>query len=215
MRTGARTLRVCVVVTTLVLLARTLFAQATPGRQLRIVLLVDSSAAVSSMLPQFRNGLSRFLDALPGEPEVVFITTGGQLRVRVQPTSDRAKLHAAVTSFAADGGGNVFMDALLEADKRFLKSAPERRPVFVILTTDAGETTSDQSVTPFNRFVRDFLQRNGRAHAIIVGGKNRGITSDLVENLVGNTSGFINTIVIANAVPDTMEKIAAYVAADQ
>ena len=30
-----------------------------------------------------------------------------------------------------------FVDALLEADRRFLKVVPERRSVFVIITTDA------------------------------------------------------------------------------
>lgn len=186
-----------------------------PGGRMRIVLLVDSSQAVAPMLTHFRAGLNSFLDALPGDPEITFITTGGQLRVRVQPTNDRAKLRKAATGFAADGGGNVLLDALLESDRRFLRNAEDRRSVFVILTTDAGENTTAQAVAPFNRFVTDFLKRNGRAHAVIVGGRNRGVTSDIVENFVDNTNGFRDTIVIANALPKVMEKVAAYVAADQ
>ena len=203
-------------VAALVLVAASAHAQPpVPGGRMRIVLLVDSSQAVAPMLTHFRAGLNSFLDALPGDPEITFITTGGQLRVRVQPTSDRGKLRAAATGFSADGGGNVLLDALLESDKRFLRNAEDRRSVFVILTTDAGETTTSQAVAPFNRFVTDFLKRNGRAHAVIVGGRNRGITSDLVENFVDNTNGFRDTIVIANALPKVMEKVAAYVAADQ
>jgi ribosomal protein S4E len=109
----------------------------------------------------------------------------------------------------------VLLDSILEADKRFLKNDAGRRSVFVILTTDAGETMSDQSLGPFNRFVKDFVKRGGRAHAIIVGGRNRGVTSEIVENFVDNTNGFRDTVVIANALPKLMETVAAYVAADQ
>ena len=191
------------------------FAQETPGGRMRIVLLVDSSAAISQMLTQFRAGLNSFLDALPGEPEVTIVSTGGQLRIRIPATNDRLKLHAVASGFAADGGGNVLLDSILEADKRFLRNDAGRRSVFVILTTDAGETMSDQSLGPFNRFVKDFVRRGGRAHAIIVGGRNRGVTSEIVENFVDNTNGFRDTVVIANALPKLMETVAAYVAADQ
>ena len=66
-----------------------LSAQWRPGGQMRIVLLVDSSSAVAPMLTPFRAGLNGFLDDLQGEPEVTIISTGGQLRVRIPPTTDR------------------------------------------------------------------------------------------------------------------------------
>src|SRR6185503_19593915 len=90
-------------------------AQWRPGGQQRIVLLVDSSSAVAPMLTSFRAGLREFLDTLPGEPEIAIITTGGQFRNRVGPTTDREKLQAAVGSFASDGGANSFLDTLIEA----------------------------------------------------------------------------------------------------
>src|SRR5688572_4080181 len=46
---------------------------------MRIVLLVDSSTAVAQMLNQFRPALTTFLDTLPPQHEVAFITTGGQI----------------------------------------------------------------------------------------------------------------------------------------
>ena len=88
---------------------------------MRVVLLVDSSAAVPQMLNHFRAGLNAFFDALPPEHEVVFITTGGQTRIRVQPTTDRAALKTAAARFASDGGQNSFLDTLLECDRRFLR----------------------------------------------------------------------------------------------
>src|SRR5262245_55262873 len=102
---------------------------------LRIVLLVDSSFSIASMLPQIRAGLNTFLTELPGTPEIALLSTGGQLRIRVGPTTDRELLRKAAESFAPDGGANSFLDSMLEADRRFLR-VPDRRPVFVILMTD-------------------------------------------------------------------------------
>jgi len=190
-------------------------AQRGPGGPMRIILLVDSSAAVSSMIPQFRAGLADFLDELPGDPQIAIVTTGGQLRLRVGPTSDRTALEAAARNFNFDGGGNSLLDTLLECDQRFLKSAPDRRPVFVILTTDNGAGLGDVRVDAYNKFVDGFLARGGRAHGIIVRGVNSGMTSRIVENLVNNSGGFFETVGLATPVPKVMRTLAGYVAADQ
>ena len=184
-----------------------------PG-PLRIVMLVDSSGSVAQMLPQFRSGMNAFLDALPGQPEIAFITTGGQIRIRVPPTTDREKLHKAVNSFASDGGGNSFLDTMLEADKRFLVNAGERRPVFVIMMTDGAETRGDARVDQYNVWVGDFLRRGGRAHGIVVRGVNSGLTTDLLMNITSNTGGFYDSLNIANALADRMKVLATMVAAD-
>lgn len=191
-------------------------AQVRPGGQMRIILLVDSSSTISPMITQFREGLMAFLDALPGEPEIAIVSTGSQIRIRVQPTSDRSRLRAAASSFTSDGGGNSLLDTLLEADQRLLKNAADRRSVFVILTADSG---GNGSVTParinvYNRFVDDFMARGGRAHSLVVGSVNRGVTTQIAENIARNTGGFYETIVIANAVPKLMITLADYVAAD-
>ncbi len=95
---------------------------------MRIVLLVDSSAAMSSMINNFRAGLDAFIDTLPAEHELTFISTGGQIRVRTQPSSDRLKLKFETARFASDSGANAFLDTLMESDKRFLKTAGRECP---------------------------------------------------------------------------------------
>jgi hypothetical protein len=182
---------------------------------MRIVLIVDSSNAAASMLTPLRAGLKDFFDALPGEPEIAMISTGGQLRVRVPPTTDRVRLLAAASSFASDGGGNSLVDTLIEADRRFLRSAPERRSVIVILTADGGVSANDIRIDAYNRFADDFLQRGGRAHAVVVRGVNSGIVTQVAENLTQNTGGFFETVNISTAVPKMMRTLAEYVAADQ
>ncbi len=181
---------------------------------LRIVLLVDSSSAVSGMLTSFRAGLGAFLDALPGDPEIAFITTGGQMRIRVPPTTDRTKLRSAAAGFAADGGANSLLDTLLESDQRFLKNTPDRRPIFVIVTTDNNSSRGDERIDAYNLFMKDFVQRSGRAHAIVVHGVNSGPTTDIMMNLTGNTGGFYDALAVANALPERLRALAAMVAAD-
>src|SRR3954453_12033999 len=97
---------------------------------LRVVLLVDSSTNMSGMLTNFRAGLTAFIEAVPEDVEVAFISTCGQLRVRVPPTTDRRRLLDAAGRFAPDGGANALLDTLLECDERFLRSRPDRRPMF-------------------------------------------------------------------------------------
>ena len=209
--------RIRVLVALLVLVGPALVAQTRPGGQMRIVLVVDSSSTVTPMITDFRAGLAAFLDTLPGDPEIALISTGSQMRVRVQPTTDRVKLRAAASSFSSDGGGNSLLDSLLEADQRVLKNVAERRSVFVILTSDSGGsgTVTPARINVYNKWVDDFIARGGRAHAIVVGSVNRGVTTQIAQNLARNTGGFYESIVIGNAIPKLMVTMAEYVAADQ
>ena len=203
-----------VIAALLVLAASAVTAQRRGPGPLRIVMLVDSSGTVAQMLPQFRAGMTAFLDALPGSPEIALITTGGQIRIRVPLTTDREKLHKAINSFAADGGGNSFLDTMLEADRRFLVNSGERRPVFVIMMTDGTLNRGDARVDQYNDWVGTFLRRGGRAHGIVVRGINSGITTELLMNLTTNTGGFYDSLAVANALPDRMKVLASMVAAD-
>ena len=188
-------------------------AQRGPG-PLRIVMLVDSSGTVAPMLPQFRAGLKAFVDALPGSPEIALMTTGGQLRIRVAPTTDREQLMKAIGIFSSDGGANSFLDAMLEADRRFLVNTGDRRPVFVILMTDGNETRGDARVDQYNNWVGRFVRRGGRAHGIVVRSVNSGMTTDIIRNLTTNTGGFYESLAIANSLAERMKIVATMVAAD-
>lgn len=212
-----RPLRIVLVATLLMVGGRAWLAPAAavPGiGPLRIVLLVDSSFAVAPMLTQFRAGLNAFLDALPGDPEITIISTGGQLRVRVAPTTDRQQLRKAAGSFASDGGANSLLETMLEADKRFLRTAPDRRPVIVVITTDNNQSRGEVRIDEYNKFMNDFVMRSGRAHGIVIRGANIGVTSDIVMNLTDNTGGFFDSIAIPNPLADRMRVMAETVGAD-
>src|SRR5262249_1994969 len=124
-------------------------------RPQRIVLLIDSSTVSQRMITQFRNGLLSFLDGRPGKPEMAFLTTGGQMRIRVRPTDQRDQIRKAVEGFTSDGGINAFVESMLEADQRFLKTATDRRPVFVIVATESNKD-NEADVDLYNKFMSDF-----------------------------------------------------------
>jgi hypothetical protein len=175
---------------------------------MRIVLMVDSSTPVGPMINTFKKALATFLDTLPPQHEVAFISSGSQIRVRARPNDTRDKLRAEVARFSSEGGANAFLDTLLEADTRFLKTAPAQWPAFVIVTTDNGETRKEPDVVAYNKFMNDFLARGGAAHAVILAGKQSGPVTDLLTNLVDNVGGFRQTLVADNSLPERLREIA-------
>jgi hypothetical protein len=187
---------------------RTVTRVTTGEAPMRIVLLVDSSTATSAMMNNFRSALNGFADMLPPEHEVAFITTGGQIRVRTQPSADRAPLKTEIDRFASEGGANAFLETMIESDNRFLKTAPTQWPVFVIVTTDNGDTRREPDLARYNKFMRDFLARGGTAHAVVIAGKQSGPVTDLAQNLSQNTGGTFVSIVVDSALPERMKAIA-------
>lgn len=181
---------------------------------LRVVLLVDSSATMATMLTEFRAGLKSFIENIPDNVEVALISTGGQLRVRLAPTSDKERMREAASKFASDGGANSLLDTLIESDKRFLRPASDRRHLFVVLTTDQP-LLGEPPVYAYNAFMKDFMQRRGRAHGIVIRGTNSGLISQVVENLTLNTDGIFQVMVVSNSLAGRMKEIAEQVAAQQ
>lgn len=181
---------------------------------LRIVLLVDSSTAMGPMINSFRTALNAFVDTLPAQHEIAFISTGGQIRVRTQPGTDRQKLKTEVARFATGGGANAFLDTLIESDRRFLKTAPGQWPVVVIVTTDNGEVRREFPLDDYNTFMNDFVARGGSAHAVIVRGKQIGPVTDLTLNLTENVGGLYGAINTDNVLPERLKAIAERLAAD-
>ena len=177
---------------------------------MRIALVVDSSNGMSPLLNNLRAGLTTFLDQLPGEHEIALISTGGQIRIRQPVTTDRQKLKAAVAVFSSDNGGNSVVETMMEVDRRFLNAAPGQWPVLVIVTTDIGATAWEPNHDRFNRFVRGFVERGGTAHAIVMLGKPGGVITEYVMNVVENTSGYYESMAIANVLPDKMKMLAEH-----
>lgn len=187
----------------------------TPGTvPMRIALVVDSSTSTAPMMTIFRQALVEFADALPPPHEVVFVSSGSQIRVRTPPSTDRQQLKTAIGMLASEGGANAFLETVIETDARFLKTAAPQWPVFVILTTDIGEARREPDIPRYNRFMNDFLARGGNAHAIVMQGKQFGPVTDITQNLVQNLDGIYLSLVVDSGLPYRLRSIAERVAAD-
>jgi len=176
---------------------------------MRIVLLCDSGTSMSPILNTYRVALNGFVDLLPPEFEVAFVSSGGQIRVRTQPSTDREKLRAEIARFVPEGGANAFFETLLESDQRFLQKSAEKWPVFVVVGADT-DTRTEPDVVRYNTFMNNFLSRGGAAHVVMFASASKrvGAISDIASNLVQNTNGLYFPIVTESALPDKLKTIA-------
>jgi hypothetical protein len=179
---------------------------------MRIVLDVDSSEAIEQSINPLRAGLQAFLDTLPVEHEVAFVSTGRQSRVRVAPTSDRARLKKEAAGFFTDGGGAAILDSLLETYDRFLKKAPGKWPVWVIVTTDGayGGSVRDDD---WGRFLKTIETTDAVAHAVVWSTRGNGIGTIASLQITEVTGGHYEAIAAATALPDKMKALATLLAA--
>jgi hypothetical protein len=139
---------------------------------MRIVLLVDSSTPVGPMLNNFRTALNAFIDELPEEEEIAFVSSGGQIRVRSQPGTDRVKLRTEVGALCGRGRGQC----VSRHDARGRQTIPENRcgPANGRVRDRhdrPGRNTREPNIKDYNNFMQDFLARGGAAHAVIIAGK--------------------------------------------
>jgi hypothetical protein len=183
---------------------------------MRVALLVDTSDAAGAALTDIRAGLLAFLDALPPEEEVLLVTTGRQLRVRVQPTADRTKLKKEAGGLFPDGAGTVLMDGLLEIDDRFMRKAEDRWPVFVMITSDGTESSAGAHEKEFNQWTVGLTTRGVSAHALVLKvAKAGGIPEIVAMNVTQNAGGHYDVINTSTSIPDKLKTLAAQLAADR
>jgi hypothetical protein len=185
-----------------------------PPKALRILLIVDSSSAVQTMLNPFRSAVGTFVDGLPASAEVMMVTTGGQFHVKVQPTLDHEKLRQAGKGFNSDGAANTLLETMIEADERFLRKGTERRPEIVIFTTDGRQAREEFAIDRYNQFLKSFVGRGGKAHGVVIRGRMNGAVTDIVRNLVENTGGYYDSIAAETALPDKVKQLVAVLSAD-
>jgi hypothetical protein len=146
---------------------------AEPGDPMRIAILVDNSQLLIDPLPFIRRGLQQFLNALPPNHELMLVTTGGQMNMRVEPTRDYLDVLESVNSIqVARGSGNALMGSVEQIHSRFLRGLERRFPVMVIVASDGPDAS--QRIT------------NEGANALLRGMRNSGV---LVNGVMLNPTG--------------------------
>jgi len=182
---------------------------------MRIALMLDTSDAAAPALTHLRTGVLAFLDALPPEDEVILITTGRQMRVRVPPSTDRKKLKETAAGLFTDGAGTVLMDGLLEIDDRFFKKADDRWPVFVIFTSDGTESSQGAREKEFLKWSPMVGARGITVHAFVMKTpKSSGMPEIVAENLTKNSGGRYDVMNTTTALPEKMKALGEQLALD-
>ena len=191
-------------------------AKAGPAKDpMRIALMLDTSDAAAAALTHMRAGALALLDALPAEDEVILITTGRQMRVRVPPTTDRKKLKDTAAGLFTDGAGTVLMDGLLELDDRFFKKADDRWPVFVIFTSDGTESSTGSREKEFTKWSPLLGPRGITVHAFVFKTpKGSGMPEIVAENLTQNSGGRYDVMNTTTALPEKMKALGDKLALD-
>jgi hypothetical protein len=178
------------------------------SQPLRVALVVDSSNDAERALNELRAALIAFLTRLPPEHEVVFLTIGRQMRIRAQPTLDRARLLNEAKRFTVDGAGTVLLDGAREINDRFLRKIDDKWPVMVVISTDGPETSGTTHNDDYLRFVQDLALRQTTVHTFLLQARGGGLTSEIGMNLAQNTNGQYEALLTTNLLPDKMHALA-------
>jgi hypothetical protein len=208
--------------------ARKISRAALGGTPTRVLFFVDSSDAISKVINPWRAGLQALIDATPDADEIGIISMGRQMRIRVQPTTDRKKIKDGAGSLFADGGGTVLLDSLTEIYDRMIAKTEDKMPVIVIMTTDGSETSTATHEEEFNKFMFNLLGRGALVDAVLLGNggtgttnlvggasASEGIQSVVALNLTQNTGGQVEHVTTATSLADKMKTIGQSIAAMQ
>jgi hypothetical protein len=139
---------------------------AEPGDPMRIAILVDNSQIPTEPLPFIRRGLQQFLNALPPNHELMLVTTGGQLNIRVEPTRDYLRiLESANAINVMRSSGNALIGSVEEVYDRYFRGVERRYPMLVVIANDGQDMS--QRVT--NESVNALLNVLKSSHVLVNG----------------------------------------------
>ena len=175
---------------------------------MKVALLVDNSDAAQQSLNSMRDGLAAFLDVLPAEHEVGLFSIAGQVRRRVDFTTDREELKEQATGLFVDrNSAVVYLDGLVETwERRF--DDEDAWPVFVSLVYDGAEGSRSVQDDEFNEFARELVGRGATVHAILVSTRGGAIQTTISTFLTQNTGGRYWALAAATALPETFTELA-------
>ena len=174
---------------------------------MKVALLVDNSDAAAQSLNPLRDGLSAFLDALPPEHEVGLFTIAGQVRRRVDFTTDREELKERATSLFVDRNtGVIYIDGLVETwERRF--DDDDAWPVFVALVYDGAEGSRSVQQDEFNEFAFELQMRAATVHAVLVSTRGGNVQTEVSTFLTRNTGGTYRALAAPTALPNVFTEL--------
>jgi hypothetical protein len=132
-------------------------------RPVRIVLIVDATEPIRQPIGTIRKALASFVQGIDARHEMMLVTVAGTPQIRVRPTHDREQVLKSVNGIFGTSGANVMHRVI---DDLFHRFAKERRPVFVVLTTEGYESTQNINPQEIAHVTNHFAESGGTLHAV-------------------------------------------------
>ena len=193
--------------------AREVLTVAPAVEPMQIAVLVDNSQAAAPFIPDYREALAAFVDALTnGERpatrnEVAIITLAERPTIATDYTTDRGALvKSAQRIFSSSGSGAHLLDAIIETSQGITKRRSPR-PVIVAIATE-GPELSDR----FYQQVLTTLRASGAAFHVIAVGRSTNYSHDrsvVISEGPRSTGGQYDTLLTSSALTGRLKRLAA------
>ena len=182
---------------------------ALPGDPMRIVIMVDNSQTPLDPLPQIRRGLQGFIDALPPNHELMLVTTGGTMNIRVQPTRDYLEVYQAVGEINfMRSSGNALIGSVQEVFDRYLRTVERRFPMIVIVSTDGADFSQRVTDKTVNEMLQGLTKSGVLVNAVLLTSTGTSLIRNITLEMIKRTGGAYESATIATALPARMKVMA-------
>lgn len=182
---------------------------------MRILLLVDNGRSAQPFIQEIRSGIVAFADAIPPGHELGLVTIGNTPVLRQEPAVDRTTLKQLAGTLAT-GGTSMLINAVYEMHDRFLRTAGERWPVLVIVTSDGAEGSGTFDPEKFAAFARDMQAKDVVVHALVLRSAKAGdaLQVQIGRALAEGTGGTYNTTITGGDLTGRLTAIAQDIVKD-
>jgi hypothetical protein len=183
---------------------------ATATDPMRIAILVDNSEPTNDYMPQIRRALQDMVKALPPGHELMLVTTGGPMNIRVKPTMDYLEIQeAAGEIFVARGGGNTLIGSVQEIYERYFRTIEKRWPVMIIVTADGPDLSQRVTTKTVNELLLGLKQKDVRVNATMLTSSGSSLVRSVTLAMIEQTGGFYESATAATALPSRTKSLAA------
>ena len=137
----------------------------------QVTVMVDNATESAAYLPDMRQGVQLFVDALDPDIEVAIMSIGGRPQFLTEPTSDREAIRDAVGSLASAGGASTFFDGLYEAAERVDRERErEYFPVIVMVAVGGAEGSTRDRGNANQETMERLNASGGAVHTVLLTG---------------------------------------------
>ena len=189
----------------------------TGTRTVRIVLIVDSTEGIRQPIGIVRKALTAFVEGIDAQHEMMLVSVAGTPQIRVRPTLDRQQVVKSVNGIFGTGGSNVMNRVIDDLFHRFAQPA-ERRPIFVVLTTEGYESTQNINPQEIAHVTNHFVENGGTLHAVRLNVptgpqtfRDGQLTELPVSLMIGRDTGGAYTNISPNGLLEVLERLATVI----